>query len=357
MARGIVKISSSSSAFYKELLSLWPHAASVPSIPCFPLSPLYAQTCSNKLTCIQEGCLCPQGKFHLRSAVCLLCPSDPLCNQTVCLQTGCLLCLLLLVHEVHLVTTCVLFNNHLYQLPSVLPITHIWVEESRCASFLGWSCCVWQGSFPHFHYIGRNFPPFPFYPQAGTLCLPVCNFPMLFSSIYDRNRLYPLFIAVAGAQITPPWNYRALLWGYIQILVLLLVSLAIWIYLSVHCHPSYLVKFFFLSRLLGSEVYLSFLWLYVHLSWSVTFVFLSKIQVGQVTIATLSLPSPLFFLHWGYIRYSCLCRFISCPYHLTVPWTICGFSAQHPALWMRDWGTDWVTSPPLTRKPVADEKI
>lgn len=49
MARGIVKISSSSSAFYKEILSLWPHAASVPSIPCFLLAPLCAQTCSNKL--------------------------------------------------------------------------------------------------------------------------------------------------------------------------------------------------------------------------------------------------------------------------------------------------------------------
>lgn len=122
MARGIVKISSRFSAFYNKILSLWPHAALVPSICCFLLAPLYAQTYSNKPTCIQEGCLWPQEKFHLWSAICLLCPSDPLCNQTVCLQTACLLCLLLLVHQVPLVTTCILFNNYLYQLPSVLPV-------------------------------------------------------------------------------------------------------------------------------------------------------------------------------------------------------------------------------------------
>lgn len=82
--------------------------------------------------------------------------------------------------------------------------------------------------------------------------------------------------------------------------------------------------------------------------------FLSKIQVGQVTIPSLSLS---FFSFIRDLLGIALCRFISCPYHLTVPWTTWGFSAQHPALWMRNWGTDWVTSPPLTRKPVADEKI
>lgn len=123
MARWVVKISSSSSAFCKEILSLWLHAASVPSIPRFLLAPLYTQTCSNKHRCIQEHCLCSRGKFHLRSAVCLLCPSNPLCNQTVCLQAACFLCLLLLVNKVHFVTTCILFNNH--QSPSILPITHI----------------------------------------------------------------------------------------------------------------------------------------------------------------------------------------------------------------------------------------
>lgn len=207
MDTGTVKISSISSAFYKGILSLWPHAASVPSIPCFLLAPLYVQTCSNKLTGIQECCLCPGGKLHLWSAVCFLCPSDPLCNQTVCLQTACLLYLLLLVHEVHLVTACILFNNHLSQLPSILPITHIWMEQFQCVSILGWSCCMWQGSFPHLLCIWRNFPPLPFFhTQAGTLLLPVYNFPMLFSCIFDRSRLYPLFMAVAGAQITPLWN-------------------------------------------------------------------------------------------------------------------------------------------------------
>lgn len=145
-----MKISSSSSAFYNEILSLWPHAASVPSIPCFILVPLYAQTQWNKLTCIQEGCLCPQEKFHLWLAVCLPCPSNPLCNKSVCLQTACLLCLLLLVHEVHLVTTCILLDNHLYQLPSVLSVTHIWMEGSQCVSFLGWSCVCGKGLFPIF---------------------------------------------------------------------------------------------------------------------------------------------------------------------------------------------------------------
>lgn len=177
----------------------------MPSIPFFLLAPLYAQTFSRKPVCIQEGCSCPQGKFHLWSAVCLLCPSDPLCNQSVCLQIACLLCLLLLVHKVHLVTTCIFFNKHLYQSTFVLPVTHIWMEESQCASFLGWSSCMCKRPIPNFLCFWRNFLPLSFlHPQTGTLFLPVYNFPMLFFCIFGVSRLCAVFIVVTAARISPP---------------------------------------------------------------------------------------------------------------------------------------------------------
>lgn len=128
---------------------------------CHPFPTSFCPLCMLKPaqinSCIWEGCLCPQGKFNLWSAVCLLCPSDPLCNQSVCLQTACLLCLLLL--EVHLVTTCILLNNHLYQLFSVL--THIWTEGSQCTSVLDWSCVYGKGLFPIFFISEGISHPFP----------------------------------------------------------------------------------------------------------------------------------------------------------------------------------------------------
>ena len=207
MARGKIKISSSSSAFYKETLSLWPHAASEPSLPCFFLAPLYAETWSDKLTCVQEGCWCPQGKFHLWSAVCLLCPSDPLCNQTVCLQTACLLCLRLLVHEVHLVTICILFNNKLYPVALCSACSLPLNGRSPVRKPLRLKLLCVARVFSPFSLYLKEFPTSScFHPQAGALFLPVYNFPMLFSCVLDRNRLYSLFTAVAGAQITSSWS-------------------------------------------------------------------------------------------------------------------------------------------------------
>lgn len=196
--------SSSCSQFYKEILPLC--AASVPSIPCFPLDPLYAQTCSNKLPCVQEGFLCPWETFFLWLAVCLLCPSDPLCNQSVCLQTAHHLCLLLLVHEFHLVTAYILLNNFWYQLPPILPIAHTWKEEYIFRlvrlKFLYVTC----GFSPFSLYLKKFSVPSLLPPQAGTLFLPVCNFPMLFFFMFGNNRLCPLHLAVAGDQVTLSWN-------------------------------------------------------------------------------------------------------------------------------------------------------
>lgn len=193
--------SSSCPALYKEMLSL--HAASVPSTPCFPL---HAQTCSNKLTCIQEDCLCPLGIIF--SLISCLSPLSlwSFCNQAVSLQTACLLCLLLLVHEFRLVTASILLNNYWYQLPTILPIPHPWKEES-----------VFRLLRLKLLYMTRGFSPFSLYlkkfsipslnpPQAGTLFLPVFNFPMLFFFIFGSSRLYLLHLAEAGDQVTLPWN-------------------------------------------------------------------------------------------------------------------------------------------------------
>lgn len=159
---------------------------------------------SDKLTCIQEGCLCPRGTFLLWSAVCLLCPSDLLCNQSVCLQSACLLCLLLLVHEFHLVTAYISLNNYSYQLPPILPITHTWKEETIFGLLRLKLLYVTRGFSPFSLYLKKFSVPSLLPPQARTLFLPVYNLPMLFFFVFGSNRLYPLLLAVAGDQVTPP---------------------------------------------------------------------------------------------------------------------------------------------------------
>lgn len=172
------RCSSSCSAFYKEIRSLL--AASVPSIPCFPLGPLYAQTCSDNLACIQEGCLCSRGTFFsLISCLSSLSLWSPL--QPVCLQTACLLCLLLLVHEFHLVSPCL--NNYWYQLPPILLIAHAWKEESNFRLLRLKLLYVKRGFSPFSLYLKKCSIPFLLLPQAEPYFFLYITFPC-FSSLY-----------------------------------------------------------------------------------------------------------------------------------------------------------------------------
>lgn len=170
-----------------------------------PSETLYAQTCSNKLTCIQEGCLCPLGNiFSLISCLAPLSLWSSL--QLVSLFADCLSPLLASFSTWVSSWDCLYLNNYWYQLPTILLIPHTWKEESIFRLLRLKLLYMTRGFLPFSLYLKKFSIPSLLPPQAGTLFLPVYNFPMLFFFIFGSSRLYPLHQEVAGDQVTLPWN-------------------------------------------------------------------------------------------------------------------------------------------------------